>query len=228
MRRLKERLTYANVVSSLALFLVIAGGTAYAANTVFSSDIVNNEVYGADVRDDSLAGGGLGNVDLKAGSVRSSEVANDSLAGADIDESSLKQGTTWRLVGAAGQPAFGDTESCDWSNYDAFHSSTAFTRDAAGFVHLKGTLKARQGPGVCDNVIERAVFVLPPGYRPQRRESMPVESDETDLSVYIDGPALAGSPAGGVSIGGPVINSDYVSIDGISFRCAPSGANGCP
>ena len=32
---MRPRLTYANVVSSLALFLVLAGGAAYAANTVF-------------------------------------------------------------------------------------------------------------------------------------------------------------------------------------------------
>ena len=138
-------------------------------------------------------------------------------------ESSLKQGTTWRLVGAAGQPAFGDNESCDWSNYDSVHSSTAFTRDAAGFVHLKGTLKTRQGPGVCDDVTERAVFVLPPGYRPQKRESMPAVGDGP-TSPHIDGPALAG-PAGGVS---PRIHHQrrLASIDGISFRCAPAGVNG--
>ncbi len=71
-------------MGALALFLVIAGGTAYAANTVGSSDIINNQVFSADVRDDTLAGGGLGHVDLKAGSVRSSEVGADSLTGADI------------------------------------------------------------------------------------------------------------------------------------------------
>jgi len=76
-------------IGTTALFLVLAGGTAYAANTIVSTDIVNNEVYGADVRDDTLAGGGLGHVDLKPGSVRSSEVAADSLAGADINESAL-------------------------------------------------------------------------------------------------------------------------------------------
>ncbi len=84
MSRLRTHLTYANVMSTLAVVLVIGGGAAYAANTIISTDIVNNEVYGADVRDDTLAGGGLGHVDLKAGSVRSSEVGADSLTGADI------------------------------------------------------------------------------------------------------------------------------------------------
>lgn len=76
-------------MGALALFLVLTGGTAYAANTVFSTDIANNEVYGIDIRDDTLEGGGLGHVDLKPGAVRSSEVANNSLTGADIRDHAL-------------------------------------------------------------------------------------------------------------------------------------------
>jgi hypothetical protein len=50
MRALRARLTYANVVATLALVIAMVGGTAYAANTVFSSDIVNGEVKSADTR----------------------------------------------------------------------------------------------------------------------------------------------------------------------------------
>ena len=67
MSRIRSRLTYANVVASLALFLVLSGGTAVAltgSNTVFSDDIVD-------------------------GQVRSSDVHNDSLTGADVNEPSL-------------------------------------------------------------------------------------------------------------------------------------------
>jgi hypothetical protein len=38
----------------LALFLVIAGGTAYAANTVFSTDIVDGEVKTADIDNNAV------------------------------------------------------------------------------------------------------------------------------------------------------------------------------
>ena len=69
MRRVRNRLTYANVVATLALVIAVAGGTAYAANTVFSTDIVNDQVYSADVRNDTLAGGGLGAQDLRSGAV---------------------------------------------------------------------------------------------------------------------------------------------------------------
>src|SRR5215217_2863344 len=90
--RFRSRLTYANVVASLSLFLVLSGRTAVAltgSNTVFSDDIVDNQVRSADVRNDTLAGGGLTAADLRAASVGGSEVTNDSLTGGDVKESTL-------------------------------------------------------------------------------------------------------------------------------------------
>ncbi len=111
---LRKRLTYANVMATLALFVAL-GGSAYAVNTVRSSDIVDNEVYSADVRNDDLAGGGLtsGDIangamttleikddnqpfgglfaqDLAPGSVGPSEVANNSLTSADVENGSVQ------------------------------------------------------------------------------------------------------------------------------------------
>ena len=89
---IRARLTYANVVASLSLFLVISGGTAIAlkgSNTVFSDDIARNQVKSVDVRNDTLTGGGLRPADLRAGSVRGSEVKNNSLTGGDVNESTL-------------------------------------------------------------------------------------------------------------------------------------------
>ena len=94
---MRPRPSYANVVSSIALFLVLTGGAAYAldgSNTVFSDDIVNNEVRTADIRDANLT-----TADIRANSITSgkiaddqvgaTEVADNSLTGTDIDESSL-------------------------------------------------------------------------------------------------------------------------------------------
>jgi hypothetical protein len=86
---LRSHLTYANVISTLCLFLLLGGGTAVAltgSNTVFSDDIVDNQVYSADVRNDTLSGGGLGAADLKPSSVGTSEVANGTLNDEDIGE----------------------------------------------------------------------------------------------------------------------------------------------
>jgi hypothetical protein len=86
-QRLRSHLTYANVMATIAVFLVLGGGSAVAlsgTNTVDSGDIIDNQVKGADVRDDSLAGGGLAAADLKPGSVGTSEVANGSIADGDL------------------------------------------------------------------------------------------------------------------------------------------------
>jgi hypothetical protein len=73
-----------NAVAYLALFVALGGTSAYAANTIRSSDIIDNEVTTTDVRDDTLGFGGLFHQDLAAGSVRGSEVLDGSIASADI------------------------------------------------------------------------------------------------------------------------------------------------
>ena len=72
--------------------MALGGGTAVAlsgANTVFLDDIVNDQVFSADVRNDTLSGGGLAAADLRAGSVATSEVAANSLGAADLAPSSV-------------------------------------------------------------------------------------------------------------------------------------------
>src|SRR5215208_4214642 len=91
-QRLRTHLTYANIMSTLALFLVLTGGIAYAANTVFSSDIVDNQVYSADVRDDSLTGGGLAAGDLQTNSVNGPEIRNNQVSSADVRDDTLSGG----------------------------------------------------------------------------------------------------------------------------------------
>jgi hypothetical protein len=98
------RRNYANIISTLALFLIVAGGTAFAAgslapdsvksktvkdNSLKSIDLKNGKaVASEDVIDGSLAG-----IDLADNSVDSAKVADDSLTGTDINESTLGQVT---------------------------------------------------------------------------------------------------------------------------------------
>src|SRR5947208_16412287 len=103
MRRIRDRLTYANVISTIALFLVLTGGTAVAlngSNTVFTDGIAND----TQAASGGNPAGGLAAVDLRPGSVGSSEAANNSLTGTDIDESSLGQVPSATLGGLGGRP----------------------------------------------------------------------------------------------------------------------------
>src|SRR5215216_6552594 len=97
-QRIRSHVTYANVMATLAVFLVLSGGTAVAltgSNTVFTDDIVNDQVKVADigqgaVATEEIANGQVKNADIGAGEVRSGNVANDNLTGGDISPNSLK------------------------------------------------------------------------------------------------------------------------------------------
>jgi hypothetical protein len=77
MRRIRDHLTYANVMATIAVFLVLSGGTAVAlsgTNTVQSDDLGP----GAQVKAPDVA----------AGAVGSAAVINESLTGQDIKNQS--------------------------------------------------------------------------------------------------------------------------------------------
>ena len=101
--KLRPRSAY-DVMAALALFIALATGSAYAANTVFSSDIVNGEVKNDDlavnaVGSNKIADRSVKNADLSIGASSSNTIAdggvqgidvkNDTLTGAQIAESAL-------------------------------------------------------------------------------------------------------------------------------------------
>lgn len=58
MATLRSRLTYSNVMASIAVFISVAGGTAYAATTLITGKQIKNEsITGADVKNGSLGSG---------------------------------------------------------------------------------------------------------------------------------------------------------------------------
>lgn len=84
--------TYANVMSTLAMFLVVAGGSAFAASTL-TADSINSKT----VKDNSLKskdlkdGKAVSTVDVIDGSLTGTDVADASLTGDDVDETTLGQ-----------------------------------------------------------------------------------------------------------------------------------------
>ena len=60
--RLRRRMTYANVVASLCLFFVLAGGSAFAASQITGAQIASNAITSAKVKNGSLL-----KVDFKSG-----------------------------------------------------------------------------------------------------------------------------------------------------------------
>lgn len=130
------RLTYANVVATLALFLALGGGTAAVAlqgrNTVDSGDIINQEVKSPDLRN-----GGVRSVDVRNGRLAGIDVAPNTLTGEHIDESTL--GTV---------PTAGNADQLDDLDASQLMRSSTYTRS----VLVTGTANvARFGTAFCDS-----------------------------------------------------------------------------
>jgi hypothetical protein len=99
------------------------------------------------------------------------------------------------------------------SHWSAYPGNFGYYRDQSGFVHLEGIafLCGEEHP---------KVFTLPPGYRPfgDVSESGFLNSNPTRIEI---------TSGGDVNV--PASHrEESASVSGISFRCAPSGQNGCP
>lgn len=108
MKQIRKRLTYANVMSSIAVFLVLGGGAAFAAaqlgkNTVGSKQLKKNAVSAAKIKNEAVT-----NAKLKAGAVTETKLANGAVTSSKLGENAVTNGklgesavTTGKLAGEA-------------------------------------------------------------------------------------------------------------------------------
>ena len=98
MRAIRRRLTYANVVSTLALFLVLAGGAAWAARvpkkSVGPRQLKANAVTTAKIKANAvttrkLRRRAVGTGKIKDGAVESTKIADGSVGLNDLNQSTL-------------------------------------------------------------------------------------------------------------------------------------------
>jgi hypothetical protein len=163
-------------LGALALFLVLTGGSAYALaghNTVFSDDIVNDEVRSADLVQPPFHDAGLT--------------------------------TAYNCQNTPNQ----------WINAGNAGSPVGYYRDVQGRVFLSGAVIR------CGNPPDpNRIFTLPPGYRPDPGVGQPVIRQGQPEEAYIY--------ASGLVYVLHTVDQDSVDLDAISFRCGPSGQDGCP
>jgi hypothetical protein len=98
MSGIRRRLTYANVMSTLAVFMVLAGGTAIAAKqlgkkTVGAKQLKKNAVTTAKIKGKAvtkakIADGAIDSAKLADNSVTSAKIVDGAVTGAEINSSS--------------------------------------------------------------------------------------------------------------------------------------------
>lgn len=90
----KPRFTYSNVVSTLALFLAISGGVAFAASKIQTKDIAKRAVtsgklaLGA-VRSNQIANGAVSADQIGAGAITAKKIAAEAVGGTQIADGAV-------------------------------------------------------------------------------------------------------------------------------------------
>jgi hypothetical protein len=97
MKSLRKRLTYANVMSSIAVFLVVAGGTAFAATKIGSNEIKANAIITGKIKKEAVTegkikAGAIGNSRLANAAVTASKLAANSVTGSALADGSVSSG----------------------------------------------------------------------------------------------------------------------------------------
>ena len=234
----------AMMVALLAL-VVALGGTAFAAVTMVKGDklIKKGSLSGNRLRKHTITGtqvnlSKLGKVPTasKADSATSATNAGHATSATNatnsgelggvpasryVQQSSLSGGSFTNASGVVNGSLASSCATAGAPNAWVDRSSNvnftvAYARDAAGFVHLEGTAFRCGTAGA-------TIFTLPAGFRPARlAHATGVDSDGTEqptvITVSSNGDVTAPN----------VATNDSASVDGLTFRCGPSGSDGCP
>jgi hypothetical protein len=94
LKQIRKRLTYANVMSSLAVFLVLGGATAFAATKIGANEIKANSIKTGKIVKEAVTAGKIKNgavttSKIGALAVTTDKIATDAVTGDKVKESTL-------------------------------------------------------------------------------------------------------------------------------------------
>lgn len=156
-----------NVVAYIALFFALGGSSAYAANTVFSEDIVDGEVKNQD-----LAPSSVGTGKIADGHVRTADVLDNELTGADlktsavgasdISNSAFRSSDIVALTNLVGRKQFGLADNAVQSA--EIQNGAVRYEDLAKNARPTAFVKEDVDTGkICNNGCNEGSLTLPPG-----------------------------------------------------------------
>jgi hypothetical protein len=222
--KIRSRLTYANVMATVAVFIAL-GGSGYAAVKINGKNIRNKSIAGTKLRNRTISGGKLKKNTLTGAEIRESRLgtvpraknadsataagtagsaataSNASALGGIAPSGFVRTPTDpTHLVGTPGNPSFKN----GWANFGASFTPAGFYKDQLGVVHLQGMLNP---PGSASTI-----FTLPPGYRPSpawnfNEFGVLGDTGMTTVEVIFDGDVQSSQS-----------QNNEVVLNGITFR----------
>jgi hypothetical protein len=210
MKRLKRHLTYANVMSSLAVFLLLGAGSALAAKKHNTQKIGSTQIKASAVTAAKIKNGAVGNSKLAAAAVSTEKLADGSVVNSKLADGSV---TTSKLAGDAvtgdkvNESTLGEVPSANSANPAVFAKvGPTGVVDAANSKGLTSPNVSKAGTGVyCISV---------PSFSPRGGEATP-QAGGTATSAQIAVGGSGPSCPGAVQIS--TLNAAGTAIDGTFY-----------
>jgi hypothetical protein len=227
---MKQRLSYANVVSTLALFLALGGATAYAVNSLPPKSIGAKQLRPGAVTADKIRKHAVTAPKLEAQSVKSGKIANGAvkeakLANASVSGSKLaNEAVSTEKIGKdavtgaqLNESSLGQVPSANQANSASFAESAnpvAFASvDQEGVIDSsisKGQISVSQGK-------EAGIYcVSVAGFSPRGAQVTPRYNGSGNLTAYATIGGTASCPAPQVEVqthnGGPTKAPFYIVL----------------
>jgi hypothetical protein len=219
--KLRRHLTYANVISTVCLFLVLGGGAAFAATKLAKSSVGTEQLKGEAVTKGKMA----------PNSVNSKKVVDGSLTGEDIASSTLgKVPSATNAEHADSATTAGSANSAS-SATNASHASTADT--AANAEKLDGHAPGEFGPVLvasssAEVTLEAEAFFSVSGSLESKFDASKVavtlpghKFRATDFAFHLEGQAEAGiSVRASLVVNGAAV--EVCTLTEVPSTCTPS------
>jgi hypothetical protein len=153
-KQISTRITYANVMSSFAVFLVLDGATAYAAKKIGSNEIKGNSITTGKLRKNAITAAKIKKNSVTTAKIKNLAVTNGKLADGAVNFAKIAPGTNV-IATATGGPVAANSEaavSIPLSGTTTFTPQTGVVDLLS--IEVKGNNLARTGTEACSPEVE--------------------------------------------------------------------------
>jgi hypothetical protein len=89
LQQIRSRLTYSNVMVTILAFVVLGGGTAYAASHLGKNSVGTKQLKSNSVTAAKIKKGAITNPKIGAGAIKEAQIANGAVTGAKVNAATL-------------------------------------------------------------------------------------------------------------------------------------------